>query len=220
MSRSRIGNKYADFVMDGNTYSDGGRFRAAIAAIDAANAADPRHETGAGGAPAGELIYGQRMSAMMLATFASHASEPLQLAVRAQHLERWVVPRSAFPETRAGYHRWRTILKEHHATRAGEILSACGYGPALIERVQALIRKEGLGQDHEAQTLEDVACLVFLAYYLAPFAARHTEEKLSGIIRRTWRKMSEAGRAAALELPLGTSERALVERALAGFVAD
>jgi hypothetical protein len=35
------------------------------------------------------------------------------------------------------------------------------------------------------------------------------------IVARTWRKMSERGRAAALKLPLSEGERGLVQKALA-----
>ncbi len=51
--------------------------------------------------------------------------------------------------------------------------SACGYSDAEIARAGALIRKENLRGDAEAQTLEDVACLVFLEHYAADFAAKH-----------------------------------------------
>jgi hypothetical protein len=37
-----------------------------------------------------------------------------------------------------------------------------------------------------------------------------------GILRKTWGKMGEGGRAAALALPLGPEEAALVGKALAG----
>ena len=35
------------------------------------------------------------------------------------------------------------------------------------------------------------------------------------ILRKTWRKMSDRGHAAALAMPLAASERALIEKALA-----
>ena len=57
-------------------------------------------------------------------------------------------------------------------------------------------------------------CLVFLAFYFAKFAAKHTEEKVIDILRKTWRKMSEQGQAAALELPLSEEAKVLVGKAL------
>lgn len=191
------------------------RFDVAIESIDAANAEDPnRLETGAGLMPA-ELVYGRRMSAM-LARFAPDASELLRLAVRAQHIRRWTVPRSAYPDGRAGYHRWRNDLKRRHAEWAGQILAASGYEPAEVARVGALIRKEGLSVDTETQTLEDVTCLVFLQHYLTDFAGKQDQEKLAGILRKTWGKMSEAARAAALDLPLDEGLAAFVRGVVAG----
>ncbi len=63
--------------------------------------------------------------------------------------------------------------------------------------------------------LEDVICLVFLENYFADFAAEHEAEKVINILRKTWRKMSERGRAVALTLEIPGAARALVERALA-----
>jgi hypothetical protein len=62
--------------------------------------------------------------------------------------------------------------------------------------------------------LEDVICLVFLEYYLEEFAAKHDEEKLIDIIRKTWNKMSPAGHEAALRLPLSEAMLQLVTKAL------
>ncbi len=190
------------------------RFRTALAGIDAANAADPNAEATPGGPRPGALLYGERMTACLLA-FLPQASEALQLAVRAQHLERWKLARSAFPEGRKGYHAWRFEQARQHAERAGAILHAAGYDPSFITRVQALLRKERLKLDAEAQALEDVACLVFLEHYFAPFAAKHDEAKILDILRKTWRKMSPAGQAAALKLSLQPESLALVQKALA-----
>ncbi len=114
-----------------------------------------------------------------LAAFAPDASEPLQIAVRGQHIERWLSPRRAYPEGKAGYFAWRNAAKKRHAERLGQIMAACGYDEAVIARVGALARKEQLRSDGEAQTLEDVACLVFLRYYAAKFAAKHPARKCS-----------------------------------------
>lgn len=69
--------------------------------------------------------------------------------------------------------------------------------------------------DPEAQALEDSAFLVFLESELASFAAAHAPDKVIAILRKTWRKMSEPARAAALALPLPPAAQALVARALA-----
>jgi hypothetical protein len=184
------------------------RFDTAIARIDAVHAEDPEKE----GGEAKELVYAKRMSAW-LDKLAPDASEPLRLAVRCQHLRRWSIERSAFPNDKVGYLRWRKESANAHAALAGEILGQAGYGDA--KRVQSLIKKERIKHDPEAQLLEDTACLVFLEHELAAFAAKHPEEKLVDILRKTWGKMSPAGREAALALKLPAPLRALVEKAVA-----
>ena len=161
------------------------RLQCALGAIDAANARDLNLEAGE---PA-ELVYGRRMSEA-LAAFAPGASEALQIAVRGQHIERWLMPRRDYPEGKAGYIAWRNAAKRRHAERVAEIMESCGYDAAAIARAGALVRKERLRADAEAQTLEDVACLVFLRYYAANFAAKHPEEKVLDILVKTQRKMS------------------------------
>jgi hypothetical protein len=180
------------------------RFPQAIRRFDAANAQDPAGE---------ELIYAQRMSEW-LEKFAPDASEAVKLAARSQHIRRWEIPRGRYPMNRAGYHRWRNELASFHAKVAGEILHDVGYDEATVGRVQSLLKKERLKEDPEAQLLEDVICLVFLQYYFPDFAKKHDEEKVIGILRKTWGKMSDYGHRAALSLPLGDEERQLIEKAL------
>src|SRR5262249_3498514 len=85
------------------------QFPRAIAGIDAFNARDPNRLTIDGQSVAKELYYGQRMS-HWLAELAPEASEPLRLAVRAQHIGRWTSPRSDYPAGLQGYSRWRRAL--------------------------------------------------------------------------------------------------------------
>ncbi len=162
-----------------------------------------------------ELIYSQRMSETLARVY-PQASQELQLAVRAQHLKRWTLPRADFPMDRKGYHAWRNTAKAMHAEEAGEMLAKAGIEADRIARVQALIRKERLKRDEEAQALEDVACLVFLEHYFSAFAMKHDHEKLIGIIRKTWSKMSELGQAEALKLSMDAEHSQLVREALAG----
>lgn len=190
------------------------RLKAAIAAIDSANAADPNLEEVGGVERPAALLYGERMSAA-LAELNPAADELLRLAARAQHVRRWTVPRSNYPMDRAGYLRWRNHLKGVHAEIAGKIMAHCGYDVAEIARVQSLLRKEKLKRDADAQALEDTACLVFLRHYALSFAEKHAEEKMVTILRKTWVKMSETGRRAALGLDLPKELRTLIEAALA-----
>lgn len=190
------------------------RFQEAMKRFDAANAADPNREAFQGREWPKELLYAERMTAW-LERLAPEASEALRLAVRSQHLCRWLIPRSQYPMDRAGYQRWRTDLQRFHAERAGEILREVGYEEEMAARVQALLRKERLKLNPETQLLEDVACLVFLESYFADFSQQYDEEKLIPILRRTWVKMSPRGREAALALDLAPEQRKLIEQALA-----
>ena len=191
------------------------QFDTAIALIDDANARDPNMLGADGSDHPAELIYSQRMSETLARVY-PQASPELQLAVRAQHLKRWTLPRADFPMDRKGYHAWRNAAKAMHAQEAGGILTKAGFEADRIARVQALIRKERIKRDDEAQSLEDVACLVFLEHYFSAFAMKHDHEKLIGIIRKTWSKMSELGQAEALKLSMDAEHSQLVREALAG----
>jgi hypothetical protein len=189
------------------------QFLAAIARFDAANARDPNTTIVNGSPQPKELIYAKRMTEW-LDRLEPNASEPVQLAARAQHLMRWSIPRSAYPMDRPGYLKWRTTLYDFHAEKAAEILREVGYDDQTIGRVRSLIRKEKIKTDPQMQLLEDVICLVFLENYFAEFAADHDEEKLIRILRRTWAKMSPRGHEAALGIEMPERERSLIQRAL------
>lgn len=194
----------------------GDRLAQAFERFDAINAEDPRKERDDEGHPVPkELLYARRMSEV-LGRLEPDASEALALAVRAQHIARWRIARSDFAEGRKGYHLWRTRLMDMHAELAAQVLREVGYDEAMAERVGQLVRKRALKRDPEAQTLEDVACLVFLEHYFDGFAREHEDDQVVGILRKTWGKMSEHGRKAALELDLGERARALIGRALDG----
>jgi hypothetical protein len=180
------------------------RLETALARFDDANREDPHGK---------ELDYGRQMS-RWIERLVPGASEALRLAARAQHVRRWTIPRDRYPMDGAGYKRWRATLMRFHADEAGAILRDVGYGDDVIARAQALIRKERLRTDAEAQAIEDAACLVFLETQLAEFAGKHEREKVIDIIQKTWAKMSPRGRDEALALPLAEGARALVEEAL------
>jgi len=193
------------------------RFDQAIAKFDAANAQDPNLEMFEGKSYPKELIYAQRMTAM-LEKFAPEATETVQLASRCQHICRWKSPRNAYPMDGVGYKKWRTDLYKFHGETAGAIMREVGYDDEMISRVQALLRKEKLKVNPETQMLEDVVDLVFLQHYLADFVAKYShyeEEKLLGILRKTWRKMSDAGHVAALKLDYSPEILAVIQKALA-----
>ena len=186
-------------------------FEQAIAGFDAVHAEDP--EKDGAGRPK-ELVYAQRMSAW-LEKLAPQASEPLRLAVRCQHIRRWVIRRADYPEGVDGYRKWRADEAASHALIAREILQKAGYDARTVQRIQSLVRKERLKQDPETQLLEDVTCLVFLEHQFVEFAAKHDEPTLLRILRKTWNKMSSRGHEAALALKLPAPLRAIIDKALA-----
>jgi hypothetical protein len=174
------------------------RLHAALAAIDAANAADPNLDMDLPAA----LLYGQRMSAEMERLFPD-ASDVLRIAARGQHVERWLLPRHAYPEGKAGYLEWRREQGRRHGLRVAGIMSDAGYEPADCDRVQVLLRKEGIKRDSEVQALEDVICFTFLRWYFEGFASGRAVEDVLDIVQKTARKMSPEGRSRVLaEFPL------------------
>ena len=165
-----------------------GDLAAALAAIDAANAADPKDEA---------LVYGQRMS-VELARLFPKASDVLAIAARGQHVERWLLPRGDYPDGKEGYHAWRREQGRRHGARVAGIMADAGYGAADCERVGVLLRKEGIKRDVDVQALEDVICFTFLRWYFSPFAVGREPGALLDIVEKTARKMSAEGRARAL----------------------
>ena len=186
-----------------------------IAAIDLANQQDPNVEMVDGKAIAKEVLYSQRMS-NCLQQFAPDASEALQIAARAQHIRRWTIPRSDYPSGRQGYQQWRVYLGKFHAQTTTALMAEAGYTDAMQSRVADLLQKKAIKRDAETQCLEDVICLVFIQYYLEDFAAKHDEDKLIDIIRKTWNKMSAEGHAAALKVTLPVPLTDLIGKALNG----
>lgn len=191
----------------------GPRFEAAIAAIDAANAADPHTLTIRGEALPKELTHA-RMMTRWVEILAPEASEAMHLAARAHHIRRWETPRETYPAGRQGYLKWRSDLHQVHAAHAAEILREAGYDEATIARVGSIIGKQGLRRDPEVQVFEDALNLVFLETQFHEFRPQHDPEKLANIVRRTWRKMSPDGQAQALNLPLELADLEFIATAL------
>ncbi|NOD92348.1 DUF4202 family protein [Ruegeria sp. HKCCD4884] len=167
--------------------------QAVLDAIDAANAHDPNLDEGRPEA----LLYGERMSAELDRLF-PNASDALQIAARGQHVERWKLARSEYPQGRAGYLAWRKAQAVHHAEVVMGLMTREGYESDQVEAAGRMLRKQGIKRDEEVQALEDVICFVFLKWYFQPFAAKHSAEKIQSIVEKTARKMSPEGRARVL----------------------
>jgi uncharacterized protein DUF4202 len=182
----------------------------ARAALEVAHGADPERLDGR----AAEAVYADRIEAW-IPRLVGQPSLALRLAARAQHLERWAIPRGDFPEGRAGYLRWRSAVHQRQGQRARELLVAAGGDETLSARVARLVAKATPRDDPEAQALEDAACLVFLESELADFQREHEREKVIDILRKTWKKMSPRARELARGLALPTPAGDLVHDALA-----
>ncbi len=190
------------------------RFQQVLQAIDQINQQDPNKTMVNKVEQPKELVYGQYMSAC-LDKYWPDTNELLQIAVRAQHIKRWHLARAEFPKGKQGYLTWRKELGKFHAETTKTLMLEHGYSEQDAETTAAIIRKEQLKKNPDSQTLEDVACLVFLQHYFEEFAAKHSEEKIIRILQLTWRKMSVQGQEIALTLTLPAHLASLVTKALA-----
>lgn len=190
-----------------------GRLARVLAEIDAANGQDPGRVAFAGAAWPTALIEGQRAHAWAVQLH-PEASDALQIATRAHHLRRWEVERASYPRTREGYLAWRTHLYGFHGRAAGDLMRGLGYPDDSVERVAELLQKRALKRDAEAQTHEDAVSLAFLELRLSAFLEGVSEEQAIRALRRTWAKMSPAGREAATGLSLDERAALAVQRAL------
>jgi len=194
---------------------DSQRFESALRRFDGENSRDPNAGIADGVSRPREWLHAQRLTRWVL-QLCPGASEELRLAARCQHLCRWEIPRPSYPMTRAGYLQWRATLKQSPAQKAGDILREAGYPEDVIRRVRDLNLKQHFPEDPEARVLEDALCLVFLEFQLADLATRTAEDKIINALQKSWAKMTEAARAAALKLNYGEREKALLQRALNG----
>ena len=176
----------------------------AAALIDAANEGDPL-----------ALEHGRRAAAWVQ-RLDPDADDAQLLAARAHHMRRSAVPRSSYPDGRAGYLRWRRDAKERHAVEVAELLREAGYDDVFVERVQELVRKARLAAgDDAAQVHEDAACLVFLETQLDDLVDQLGDDRAVDVLRKTAAKMSAAGLEAAAALELSPHGRTLLMQAVA-----
>jgi len=188
-----------------------------LSAIDEINRQDPNTTLANGSSQAKELVYGQQMTAC-LKQYWPEANELLQIAVRAQHIKRWQLKRTEFAEGKAGYYQWRIAQGKFHAELTASIMLKQGFTNEEAEQCASIIRKENLKTNSDSQTLEDVACLVFLMHYFNEFAAKYTEQdneaKIVRIVQLTWKKMSDEAHDIALSLTLPEHLGVIVTKAL------
>ena len=189
------------------------QFAAAVIAIDTANAADPTVIVVRGSTYPLALVHGQ-LAAEWVTRLHPLADETWLLAARAHHLRRWEVPRADYALGKAGYLKWKRDQRARHAADVGSLLAEVEYASEVIERVQALVRRDNLATDHGSQAVEDAACLVFIETQLADISSKLEHDHLIEVIRKTAKKMSPAALAAVAHMPLGELEQSLLAAAL------
>jgi hypothetical protein len=178
-------------------------------AIDEVNATDPRDDPQ-------ELVYGKRMTET-LEKYDPSASDVVKIACRGQHIARWLIRRSEFPEGKHGYLRWRKQLYAMHAKMMRELLeNDGGFSKQEIDKVCCLVGKEwDLKNDLEAAAVEDVAALLFLEHSFPPFTDKINErDKMVCIVEKTWQKMSPKAHQIALSMSMEKAQIEIVQRAL------
>lgn len=180
------------------------RLVAARARFFQLHAADPRRVIEDGSEVSFETAYHARLERWLLRLDPA-ATPALRLAAMSQHVGRHAIRRADFPEGVLGYKKWRATAAQRHAATAEDVLRATGWDDGTVKRVRELLVKKGLAgdaadRDPEVQLLEDAICLAFLDGELADFAAKHPEDKVIDVLRKTWGKMSPSGHRAALAL--------------------
>ncbi|HUP73725.1 MAG TPA: DUF4202 domain-containing protein [Acidimicrobiales bacterium] len=186
---------------------------AAFAAIDAANATDPniiewRDERWPRAQLQGVLAteWAEKID--------PRAGDEVLLATRAHHVRRWTIPRDSYAEGRVGYLRWRRALKDVHAEVVAELLPDAGISATTVTRVQALVRKDGLGHDPETQLVEDAICLTFIETQFEDLAARLDHARLVTAVQKTVVKMSDRAVALVAQTRISATARAALDDAL------
>jgi hypothetical protein len=185
----------------------------AFSLFDTYNQQDSEILTHNGISYASEYFYALQLHRWVLELY-PNASESLLLASRSQHIGRWEVKRNTYPEGRVGYLNWRSNLAKHHAEIANSLLLKAGYEGEILEDVKKIILKKGIKTDIEVQTIEDALCLVFLEFQFEDFSKKHEEDALIRILQKTWSKMSESGRSAALTLNYSVEAKEIILKAL------
>lgn len=179
------------------------RLAKVLDAIDRVNQTDPKKY---------EFPYSQWVTEWVK-KLEPNPSEELLIAARGQHIARWEIPRDSFPDDRKSYLAWREKLKGMHAEKIGALMREAGYPAESIAKVERIILKKNL-RDPESQIVEDALCLVFLEHQFTDLLHKEPEATMVEILRKTWRKMGEKGRAAAMTLSLTPEQLTLVQKAL------
>ncbi|MBI35779.1 MAG: hypothetical protein CMP67_10510 [Flavobacteriales bacterium] len=167
--------------------------------------------------PKGEALLYSQQCFDWLQKLNPSFTETQEIAARCQHFRRWDIPRNNFPMDKKGYYQWRIKLYKYQADKTAEILSSVGYSDEFIDEVKSMISKKDLRKNKNSKLIEDVACLVFLEFYIQPFSStkNYSEEKWIKIIQKTWAKMSNKAHKFALGINYSPAIKSLISKALA-----
>jgi hypothetical protein len=188
------------------------RLQRVLEQIDQLNREDPTRETAGGVSQPLEILYAQWLTGWVI-RLQPQASEPLRIAARGQHVQRWTIPRERYERNRKGYLRWRETLKAFHAQTVAGAMQEAGYPDEMIERVRRLILKKDLS-DPDTQTIEDALCLVFLEHQFEDLRRKTPDATMRDVLRKTWKKMSPQARELADGLALPAETKAWLADAL------
>jgi hypothetical protein len=159
-----------------------------------------------------ETLYALRMVEQLNIYFPI-ASPQLEVAAMAHHLKRWEIKRASYPMDKQGYFQWRRHVAKHQLSLTVEVLENAGFDELERDGILSILKKENIKTNALAQVLEDVACMVFVQFYLEPFAAPHNSEKVVDIVRKTMLKMSKTAIEQTAQLPLSDNVRGYIQEA-------
>jgi len=168
------------------------QYTKAVELINSVHNQDPNSETIDGVDIKAELLYSQRMLAI-LQKVQPNASLELQLAAQCQHISRWSIPRATFSMDKKGYYQWRAAIMEHQLNVTTNTLKQANIADEAIAVVIDALKNKADKTNINASIIEDTACLTFIKWYLVPFAGQFDPEKAKVILQKTANKMSERG---------------------------
>ncbi len=168
------------------------QYKTAIELIDKVHNQDPNSEIINGIEVKAELLYSNRMLAV-LEKVAPDASLELKLAAKCQHISRWSIPRATFSMDKKGYYQWRAAIMEHQLSVTTSVLKQAEINDQRIEIIVDALKNKADKTNLNASIIEDTACLTFIKWYLVPFAGQFDAVKAKIILQKTAGKMSERG---------------------------
>lgn len=168
------------------------QYTTAVELINSVHNQDPNSEIVEDVEIKGELLYSQRMLAM-LEKVQPDASFELKLAAQCQHISRWSIPRATFSMDKKGYYQWRAAIMEHQLGITINTLKQAGIEENVVSIITDALKNKADKTNLNASIIEDTACLTFIKWYLVPFAGQFDPEKAKVILQKTANKMSDRG---------------------------